>query len=71
MRTKKVGDNRRGKQDVIFTCYPYQYTEGLSTMFQFWVDGIWDEDKDTLEQGLKKYPADRWNWVLMQEEDDE
>jgi hypothetical protein len=64
-----MGKQKVCKKDVTFICYLCDFTDGQYTIFQFWVDGIWDEDKNTLEEGILKYPLDKWNWMLAEDDD--
>ncbi len=56
-----------GKQKISFICYPYTFTNGEGTLFEFHVDGKWDEDKLTLEEALKKYPLHSYVWIKRRE----
>lgn len=55
------------KIDIVFDCYPYNFTEGKSTMFNFWPDGEWDEEKYVLEEALIAYPPEKYNWIRAEE----
>ena len=55
--------------DILFDCYKYYYEqEGETTIFMFWPDGLWDEEKYTLEEALSAYPPSMYNWIKMEEE---
>jgi len=56
-----------GKREVGFICYKYQWSEGVGTMFQFFPDGEWDEDKLTLKEALEYYPIDEYEWVFLED----
>lgn len=57
--------------DIHFVDYLYTGADDIQwTMFLFYLDGIWDEDKSTLEEGLKKYPPAKYNWLHIEEVSD-
>ena len=52
--------------DINFMCYPYTDRSGHKyTIFLFYTDGMWGEDKSTLEEALTKYPPDKYNWICI------
>ena len=51
------------KEIIYFLCYEYQYCTGVTTLFLFYPSGEWDEDKDTLQEALVKYPPTEYEWV--------
>ena len=51
------------KIEINFVCYAYTWNEGAGTMFQFFPDGVWDEDKLTIEEALKNYPIGKYEWI--------
>jgi len=57
------------KIDIDFVCYRYKWTEGVGTMFLFYLDGEWDEDKLCIDEALANYPVDKYNWIHIAEED--
>jgi len=60
----------KSKIDVRFICYEYKFTEGVSTMFKFFPNGVWDEDKLVIEEALRNYPLDQYNWIHTEDEHD-
>lgn len=55
----------KGKKEIEFTCYASRFNEGLTTLFLFYPQGVWDEDKLTLEDALNKYPVEEYEWVYF------
>lgn len=55
-------------KNIDFDCYFYEdgYKEKY-TLFQFFPDGVWDEDKLTLNEALKKYPPTKFNWLKIKD----
>ena len=51
------------KIPITFTCYKYNWTEYTGTMFLFYPDGEWDEDKLTIADALVNYPIDTYEWI--------
>ena len=48
--------------DLLFDCYLYIQGNGEQyTLFQFFPDGVWDEDKLTLKEAIKKYGITRFH----------
>lgn len=37
-------------------------------VYYFYVDGLWDEDKLLYEEALVKYPPEKYNWKLVEDE---
>lgn len=52
---------------IDFICYRYTWDKGVGTMFLFYIDGLWDEDKLSIEEALDKYPIDEYNWLHMEQ----
>ena len=48
---------------IKFTCYEYNYSDGVTTLFLFYPDGVWDEDKLSLSDALNNYPISEYEWV--------
>lgn len=48
-----VGDVYGHRLCDVYVCYPEQNSEG---------DWIWDEQKWTKKEALKRYPLTDWNW---------
>lgn len=61
----------RKQTDITFTCYKYKYNykgiDNVTTLFLFYIDGIWDENKLTIGQAIKWYPPDEYNWIYIGE----
>lgn len=55
------------KIDITFICYAYKWDEGIGTMFLFYPEGIWDENKLTLEEALQDYPPTKYEWIHSDE----
>ena len=55
-------------KDILFNCYTCKFDEGETTIFLFWPDGEWDENKYMLEEALQEYPVEKFNWVKAKEE---
>lgn len=53
------------KQSVEFYCYPTTDSSGKYTIFMFYLDGLWDEDKLTLVEAIAKYPPDNYEWFKL------
>jgi hypothetical protein len=53
----------KNKKDITFTCYKYDWDEGTGTLFLFWPDGVWDEDKLTIHEALDRYPVSEYEWI--------
>lgn len=51
------------KTPIDFMCYEYTYPEGRCTLFQFYPNGEWDEDKLTLNEALERYPIGHYEWI--------
>jgi len=57
------------KVDIDFDCYFYAYGDNEKvTLFQFFPNGNWDEDKLTLEEALINYPPAQFNWLKIEED---
>lgn len=41
---------------------------GKADIYYFYPDGIWDDDKLIYKEAIKKYPTDKYNWVLIEDE---
>ena len=55
-------------KDIKFVDYAYKFGEDSScTLFLFYPDNVWDEDKSTLLEALEKYPPTEYNWVRFNE----
>lgn len=54
--------------DIDFVCYKYRFAKGITTLFLFYPDGIWDEDKLTIKEALNKYPIELYNWLYCAED---
>ena len=55
-------------KNIDFDCYFYEDgNKEKYTLFQFFPDGVWDEDKLTLNEALKKYPPTKFNWLKIEE----
>lgn len=59
------------RQTVDYTVYQtYSTTDQCWwTVYQFYINGEWDEDKSTLEDGLSKYPKATYDWNLISDGD--
>lgn len=42
---------------------------GRTDIYFFYPNNIWDDDKLIYEEALKKYPSDKYNWILIQDND--
>ena len=42
---------------------------GKVDIYYFYPDGIWDDYKLIYEEAIKKYPTDKYNWILMKDKD--
>lgn len=51
------------KKFVDFTCYRYDYNSGVCTLFLFYEDGVWNEDKLTVSEALHRYPPNEYEWI--------
>jgi len=51
------------KEIIYFLCYEYVYSQGITTLFLFYPNGEWDDDKNTIQESLVKYPLDKYEWV--------
>jgi hypothetical protein len=51
------------KTPIDFLCYAYAWPEGSCTLFQFYPNGEWDEDKQTLKEALVQYPIEHYEWI--------
>lgn len=40
-------------------------SDGPWRVYLFYPDGVWDEDKKTLEEAQKAYPKSRYQWVKI------
>ena len=38
---------------------------GLVDVYYFYPLGVWDEDKRLLKDAERKYPKDKYNWILF------
>lgn len=56
------------KQSITFPCYNCKFNEGTFTVYLFWPNGEWDENKYSLEEALRAYPVDQYEWVLSEED---
>ncbi len=53
-----------GKIDISFTCHETTFDDtGKTTVFLFYPAGQWDEDKKVIEEALRDYPVDQYNWI--------
>lgn len=50
-------------KDISFTCYACTFSEGRATIYLFYPEGEWDEDKLSLEEALEAYPITEYNWI--------
>lgn len=55
-----------GKIDIGFVCYKYKWDNGVGTMFLFYPDGEWDEDKLTIQEAIKQYPPEKYEWINLE-----
>lgn len=54
--------------NIDFDCYFYEDgNKEKYTLFQFFPNGVWDEDKLTLNEALKKYPPTKFNWLKIED----
>lgn len=53
------------KTNINFTCYSCIFDEGKRTLYLFYPDGRWDENKSTLEEALVAYPTDKFEWIFF------
>jgi len=58
-----MGNITKKLKDVGFICYKYTWSKGIGTLFLFYPDGQWDDDKLTLNEALKNYPPKEYNWI--------
>ena len=43
--------------------FDVKFTDCVVDIYYFYPDGIWDEDKLTLEEAEKQYPKDKFIWI--------
>ncbi len=55
----------KNKTDINFTCYSCIFDVGNRTLYLFYPDGRWDENKYTLVEALAAYPADKYEWIFF------
>ena len=60
----------QNKIEINFTCYKYKWGDGVGTMFLFYPEGVWDEDKLTIEEALEHYPVDKYEWIFLEDMDE-
>ena len=53
------------KQPIDFHCYPTVDNSGAYTIFQFFPNGLWDEDKLTITEAITKYPLYKYEWIKI------
>lgn len=41
------------------------------TIYYFYPNGIWDDDKLLLAEAQLKYPVNKYNWIFFLDDDDE
>lgn len=55
------------KENIKFICYRYVYHtdngNSVTTLFSFYPNGVWDEDKLTIDEAVVQYPPDKYNWI--------
>ncbi len=51
------------KTPINFTCYECRWSDRHGTMFLFYPNGVWDEDKLAIEEALANYPIDKYEWI--------
>ena len=59
------------RKDISYSTYKIQDGARLDrrgnplmiSIYQFYPDDVWDEDKLTRAEAEKKYPASDWRWV--------
>lgn len=56
-------------KDVVFVCYNSWSEKDQKdfTLFLFYPDGVWDEDKLMIKDAVKKYPPKKFNWIFAGE----
>jgi len=54
---------------IEFTCYKTNDDNGKYFLFLFYINGVWDEYKWTLEEALAKYPLDQYTWISIDEKE--
>lgn len=57
------------KKRIKFSCYNCGFTEGGSTVFLFYPDGVWDDWKYSLQEALEKYPPKVYEWTFFEEDE--
>lgn len=56
------------KIDITYVTGQTIFDTGQETIYFFYPNGIWDEDKLTLDEAKKKYPDSKYNWILVKDE---
>lgn len=57
------------RKKIDFVAYEALSDEGPWRCHLFYPDGVWDEDKLTLEEAERKYPQDQYEWVDVSAEE--
>ena len=53
--------------DILFNCYQYKYDDtGVCTLFIFWPNGVWDENKYSTDEAIEVYPPSEYNWIFTE-----
>jgi hypothetical protein len=48
---------------IEYSSYETSFNGVRTRIYQFWPDGVWDENKYTLEEAQKAYPKSQYDWV--------
>lgn len=49
--------------DISFICYSSTNFDERKAVFIFYPSGRCDDDKLTIQEAVKKYPPERYNWI--------
>ena len=57
-------------KQVHFITYEGIFSDiGITTVYAFFPNGVWDENKLFYEEALKAYPLDEYEWIEIGEND--
>lgn len=59
------------KTQINYTSHESLSDDGPWTVYFFYPDGVWDEDKLTLKEAEAKYPPKKFDWVKIEDEEDD
>lgn len=60
---------KRPKIKVEYIKYPYTFEGGITEdMYQFYINGVWDEDKHVLFQAKEAYPPKDFKWIEIEDQ---